>query len=338
MDKFLEEIMRLLPFYESGELTEGEKARVDKALAESPVLREELEKIRALTRAIKQTPSFEPSDAMMNGLRHDLRVQLRRERLRPTLSERWQEWFFSAQPLWQLGAAAALLLVGIFIDRIFLQSPSSASGTAAELLQQIVTAQPVATENGSVSPLMAGVEYIHIDPLTERVEIHFNLVNDVQLRGRPDDPAIRRVLTYALTQNDRPNVRLKAVKALAESPVANDDVISALVHALKNDENEGIRLKAAQVLRNLPVDDKIKGALSWVLLRENNAAIRMEALEALSSTPLTEREAAAVHAATADSNEYVKMQAKRLIERRGNIETQALTQQRQENENQSGEK
>jgi len=316
MNKFEEEILRLLLFYDSGELSEGERARVEKALAESPLLREELEKIRALARGVKQAPLFEPSAEMMNGLRHDLRVQLRRERLRPTLGERLEEWLSGARVWWQLGAIAACVVIGIAIDRAFLIAPAAPGGGAAELLQQIAAAQPVAAENGSVSPLMAGVEYIRIDPQTEQVEIHYNLVNDIQLRGRPDDPAIRRVLAYALTQNDRPNVRLKAVKALAENPIADDEVISALVHALQNDENEGIRLKAAQVLRRAPVSDKIKNALSWVLLRDDNAAVRMEALEGLGKTSLTENEIAALHAAAADSNEYVRMQAKQLIERR----------------------
>jgi HEAT repeat protein len=317
MNKFEEEILRLLLFYDGGELSEGEKARVEKALAESPALREELEKIRALMRTVKQAPSFEPSAEMMNGLRHDLRVQLRRERLRPTLSERLEEWFYGSRPLLQLAGAAALVVIGIFLDRVLFTQPPRQSG-AADLLQQIAAAQPVATENGSVSPLMAGVEYIRIDPQTEQVEIHYNLVNDIQLRGSADDPAIRRVLAYALTQNDRPNVRLKAVKALAEKPIADDDVISALVHVLQNDDNEGIRLKAAQVLRGIPLSDKIKNALSLVLLRDSNSAVRMEALEALGKAPLTENEVAALHAAATDTNDYVRMQAKQLIERREN--------------------
>jgi len=316
MDRFSEDLMRLLPFYDSGELSEGEKARVEKALSESAALREELENLRALARTVKQASSFEPADEMMNGLRHDLRVQLRRERLRPTFGERLEEWFSSPRPLWQLSAAAALMVIGILIDRNFLTKPVRQS-SAAELLQQIAAAQPVAAENGSVSPLMAGVEYIRIDPQTDQVEIHFNLVNDIQLRGKSDDPAIRRVLAYALTQNDRPNVRLKAVKALAEQPVVDDDVITALMHALKNDENEGIRLKAVQVLRSIPLSDKIKTALSWVLQRDDNSAIRMEALEALGKAPSSAAsEAAVLQAAAADSNEYVRLQAKRLIERR----------------------
>jgi HEAT repeat protein len=321
MNKFEEEISRLLLFYDSGELSEGEKARVDKALAESPMLREELEKIRALMRGIKQAPSFEPPAEMMNGLRHDLRVQLRRERLRPSIGERFEEWFSGAQAWLQLAGAAALVIIGIAVDRTFLITPTKPSGGAAELLQQIAAAQPVAAENGSVSPLMAGVEYIRIDPQTEQVEIHYNLVNDIQLRGSADDPAIRRVLAYALTQNDRPNVRLKAVKALAEKPIADDDVISALLHALQNDDNEGIRLKAAQVLRGAPISDKIKNALSLVLLRDHNAAVRMEALESLEKTSLTENEIAALRAAAADTNDYVRMQAKQLIERRENPQT-----------------
>lgn len=320
MDKLPEKILRLLLFYDSGELTEGEQARVDKAVAESAALREELEKIRALQRNMKQASSFEPSAEIVNGLRHDLRVQLRRERLQPAWGERIAEWFYGARPLWQITATAALIIIGIVIDRAFLTKPRGLN--AAELLQQFVAAQPVAAENGSVSPLMAGVEYIRIDPQTDQLEIHFNLVNDIQLRGRTDDPAIRRVLAHALTQNDRPNVRLKAVKALAEQPIADDDVISALVHVLQNDENEGIRLKAAQVLHRLPVNEKIKGALSWALLREGSSAIRMEALEALGTAQLGEDEVAAVQAAVADTNDYVSLQAKRLIERRENPVTQ----------------
>lgn len=321
MGKLPKEILRLLLFYDSGELSGGEKARVDKALAESEALRLELDNVRAVQRMVKQVAAFEPSAEMMNGLRHDLRVQLRRERLRPRWQEKLEAWLSGGQPVWQIAAAAALIIVGIVVDRTLLTKPPRQS-TAAELLQLFAAAQPVAAENGSMSPLMANVEYIRIDPQTDEVEIHFNMVNDVQLRGRPDDPAIRRVLAYALTQAERPNVRLKAVKALAEQPVADDDLITALVHVLRNDENEGIRLKAAQVLRHLPVNDKIKTALSWALLRESNTAIRMEALDALGTAPLGEEEAAAVQAAVADTNDYVSLRARRLIERRENAVTQ----------------
>jgi hypothetical protein len=44
----------------------------------------------------------------------------------------------------------------------------------------------------------------------------------------------------------------------------------------------------------------------------------MEALDALSKTSLTENEIAALHGAAADTNEYVRLQAKQLIERREN--------------------
>ena len=316
-----EDLLRLLLLYDSGELASGEKERLEKALSESPALRAELETLRAFLRDLRQSPSFDPSAELMSGVRHDLRVQLRRERLRPTWGERLEAWAFDVRPAWQLAAAAALVVIGMFLDRMMFSAPRGMN--AAELLQQFAAAQPVAAENGSVSPLMAGVEYIRIDPQTDQVELHFNLVNDIQLRGSADDPTIRRVLAFALTQNDRPNVRLKAVKALAEKPVADDDVISALVNVMQNDDNEGIRLKAAQVLRNAPLNDKIKSALSWVLLRDRNAAVRMEALEALGNASLNENEMAALHAASADSNDYVRLQAKRLIERRDNPQVPA---------------
>jgi HEAT repeat protein len=150
------------------------------------------------------------------------------------------------------------------------------------------------------------------------VQVQYSIVNDVQVRGKVENPLIRQALSYALYAEDQPSLRLRAVKAIGEtyvstSSVQDDEITEALAHALENDPNAGVRLKAAQVLKQLPLNNLVKNTLIRVLMRDENSAVRIQAIEALGQGNLTQDEQAVFHTAASDTNEYVRLQAKRLL-------------------------
>ncbi|MDZ7291630.1 MAG: HEAT repeat domain-containing protein [candidate division KSB1 bacterium] len=311
-------IQTLLPLFDSEELTPIEKRQVEDHLAVCQRCGEELAAIRALHADLQRVPAFEPSEAMLEELRRGLRRRLRQESLQPNWQERLGSWLFgNLRPVWQLGFVTALMLIGITIGRQFF-APYSRMDEKA-WLSNLTAGKPVAVANGYVMPALANVQMIRIDPATRQIEIHFSMVNEVQLRGGVNEPAIRQALSYALREKDQLNLRLRAVKAIGETYVASakpldgDELTEALLDVLENDPNAGVRLKAAQVVKQLPLNSLVKNSLIRVLIRDENSAVRIQAIEALNRGTLTEEEMATLHAAAADTNAYIRLQARRLL-------------------------
>jgi anti-sigma factor RsiW len=313
-------IRTLLPLFDSTELTAIEKRQADDHLASCTRCQEALASIRALHSDLQHADVFEPGEAMLADLRRSLRRRLRQETLRPSWQERLANLLFgNLRPAWQIGFTAATVLVGILIGRYMMSSPVPL-GQSGDWLSYLTPGKVVAIESGYLAPSLANVQMIRFDPLTQQVEIHFSMVNDVQLRGSVDDPPIRQALSYALRDERQPNLRLKAIKAVGETfavstkAFRDDDLTEALLYALEHDPNSGVRLKAAQVFKHLPLDNTIKNTLIRALLRDENSAVRIEAIDALSRGNFNEDEMAMIHAtAAADTNDYIRLQAKRLL-------------------------
>ncbi len=311
-------IRTLLPLFDSAELTAIEKRQIDDHLTSCPNCREELAAIRALHADLKRADTFEPSAAMMTDLRHGLRRRLRQESLRPNWQEKLGNLLLgNFRPVVQLGFAAALLLIGIIVGRQFF-SPAAAPAQQFDMLSYLTPGKPITIPSGYLAPSIANVQTISFDPNTKEVQVQYSIVNDIQVRGDVENPLIRQALSYALQAADQPSLRLRAVKAIGENYVStqsarDDEITGALAHALENDGNAGVRLKAAQVLKQLPLNSLVKNTLIRVLMRDENSAVRIEAIEALGKGNLTSDEQAIFHTAASDTNEYVRLQAKRLL-------------------------
>jgi hypothetical protein len=311
-------IKTLLPLFDSDELAAIEKRQINDHVATCQNCREELAAIRALHADLQRAGAFEPSQAMLADLRHDLRRRLRHESLRPSWQEKLGSLLFgNFRPVVQLGFTVAMLLIGLFIGREFF-APTSRQGKI-DVLSYLTPGKPLAIPSGYLAPSFAQVQAIRIDPATKQIEIQYSMMNDVQLRGSIDNPQILQALSYALREEDQPSLRLRAIKAISETYVStggalpDNEITEALLHAIENDPNAGVRLKAAQVLKQLPLSGVIKNTLIRVLMRDENSAVRIEAIEALGQGGLSQDEQAVFHTAASDTNEYVRLQAKRLL-------------------------
>lgn len=310
-------LQTLLPLFDSAELTAIEKRQIEDHLATCQNCRAELTAIRALQADLKRADTFEPNAAMLADLRHGLRRRLRQESLRPNWQEKLGNLLLgNFRPVAQLGFAAALLLIGIIAGRQFFST--TAPTAQADMLSYLTPGKPITIPSGYLAPSIANVQTITFDPNTKEVQVQYSIVNDLQVRGDVKDPLIRQALAFALHAEDQPSLRLRAVKAIGENfdsteSLRDDEITEALAHALEHDDNAGVRLKAAQVLKQLPLNSLVKNTLIRVLMRDENSAVRIEAIEALGKGNLTPDEQAIFHTAVSDTNEYVRLQAQRLL-------------------------
>lgn len=315
-------IRQLLLLYDSNELSTIERQQVEEWLRTNPAAQEELALIRKLQRQLQDTEQFEPEEATLKRLRANLNEELLRAAQAPSWWLNVRE-FFGAQRrwAWQLGFATAMLIFGILIGRQFFAPARMIAEQSPVPSNWLMPAEPFVTATSSITPQLASVHRINLDPVSGQIEIEFSMVNNVSLRGTMSDPAIRQVLAHTMRGQEQTGLRLKAVKAVNQTRGAamalapDDDLTEALLYVLAHDANDGVRLKAVAALKNFTLTPNIKSALIQALLRDANPAVRIEALAALNRVPLDHQEASAFEAAAAsDSNTYIRLEAKRLLQ------------------------
>ena len=170
------------------------------------------------------------------------------------------------------------------------EPPADALATAdARALDRLLMANaPVETNGSTARPALAEVEDITYDLATGAVEIRYHTVNDIVLRGQPDDPRIQRLLQAALLDDGNPAARLHAAKAVEEArPAPEADLVRALTYLAQTEPNADMRFRAVRALRALYRGQAPTGpardALVNVLLDGPTTALRTEALRALTA-------------------------------------------------------
>jgi len=103
------------------------------------------------------------------------------------------------------------------------------------------------------------------------------------VKGSPDDPAIQKLLAYALVTEPNAGIRIQTVNTLAGSPHPEIDaeIRTALLDVVQFDTNPGVRKQALQGLTRFPMDGDIKRALLLVLANDPNEGLRIDAINAL---------------------------------------------------------
>jgi hypothetical protein len=310
--KSCKKFQKKLPLYVYNELAGLELAELEAHLQVCAACRVRLEAVRATLGFIPPQPDFEPPAELLPAFRNLLSQRLRTAR--PPFA---RFTFFHARPVFQLGFATLLVLLGFFLGR-WQTMPKSANGNA--LLQQLLAAsQPIHFSNGQLSPFLGQIERIRMQPETGLIEIEYQTVNDVAVRGNLENAAIQQLLQQALQEESNQAVRLHAVKALGGLTTAplnlNVEIIDALIGLLKKEENAGVRLQILRVLKSIPFDEKIKNILVQILLYDKNEALRIEAFKALTTgkLDLPEQESL-LRKARLDSNSFIQYQSEEKLD------------------------
>ncbi|MBK8870179.1 MAG: zf-HC2 domain-containing protein [Elusimicrobia bacterium] len=123
-----------LSAYVDGALSAAEKAQVDRALAESPELRTDLARLRALGPLIKSVPAQEPPADFYARV-------LNKTRIRP---RRWAPWSVSLVT----AMAAALVMIYVFQD----SKPSFFLSKSRREMSQLEGATPAMMADRSIAP------------------------------------------------------------------------------------------------------------------------------------------------------------------------------------------
>jgi hypothetical protein len=301
------ERLHLLVF---GEPSPGETAHLEEHLRGCAACRAELASLRRLA-DVTRLPELSsgPDEQLLREARSQLRAALRAERLRPTFADRVRSFLVGPGFLRPAIAGVSLLLAGMVIGRAAggwtpFAGPSEGSGR-----------DHIGTSRGETR--IGQVRFSEPVDSPGQLEVTYERVTPMQIRGTVDDPQIQLLLARALVADENPGVRLRAVNTIPSRPArqADQEVKTALILALKSDENAGVRREALAALRRLPPDLAIRDALLHTLLYDANPGLRIAAvngLDSLALDPATRDEHimnVLRQASQSDDNSYIRTRA-----------------------------
>jgi len=294
------------------ELEPEERSAFESELERNPAVRARVEKMRRFHNLLDRKGTPEPSERVLQRSRARLLLRLRQTRAaalpseRPRRSRTW----FEPRPGFIVAGAAALLVAGFLAGRLSFHLTGK---DGSELARYAPSTRPSAVEQGD---LITDIDLIQYDPKSGIVTVQYTSLHDVVVEGDMADPAIRKLLAYAIRADDHPGRRLTAVKATRGYGLPDAELEAALIRAMRTDSIPGVRLKAAKVLESLPPTAKIRQAFIGVLQNEPNPAIRIEALQALESHRSGDQLVPVFqHAMATDTNDFVRLEAAKALKR-----------------------
>jgi hypothetical protein len=249
--------------------------------------RAELGELKALKQIIGKRKLVEPTEQLLREARRELRVALRVERERRSAFRILDEFLVNIfSPKYRLvSGAAGLVGVGIFAGYL-LFSPSPLAVRPGVGLDDGAARY---SELGDAQ--ITNVRFVDPDASDGQVEFMFEAVKPIRMKGSINDKQIQRVLAHALLNEANPGVRLRTVTALASQialsqlpsgpHVQDEELVDALIEALRYDPNDGVRKEALKVLRTFPMSKRIRDALLFVLMHDNNPGLRVEAIKGM---------------------------------------------------------
>lgn len=262
----------------AGELSGERREELERHSLGCPECREELASLADVEGALRARPLFVVTDAMLQDARMELRARIRIERTkdaRKGMFEGFGELFRGPLPRFALVGAMALL-VGLGAGYALFNHPEG--GTALPLTTALSS-----SSTGQAGSQITAVRFVDADASDGEVELAFQAVRPMRLKGSPNDPAIQKLLAYALATEPNAGIRIQTVNTLAGSahPEIDAEIRSALMKVVQLDTNPGVRKKALQALTRFPMDDEIRSVLLLVLANDPNEGLRIDAINAL---------------------------------------------------------
>lgn len=311
-DKHRRKYRRTLIQLAHGELAGRKLAEMELHLGTCAECSGELERLRSLISGLEAVrPGVLVTDELLSEARAELRIALRHERNTPTYWTRIADAVSRvlAPPARIAFGGIAMLVVGfiagyvVFVNREAGSSHGEKSSSADR--SRITNLRFTEQQDGSGD-----------------VDITFDDLTPMHMRGKIADPGIQKVLTYALQNEDNPGIRLRVVSAFSQqgNSVRDLEVKAALILALRSDRNAGVRRQALLALRRYPYDDQIKDALLNTLMTDRNPGLRVAAINALDTavTPSVRNDQNLLNAleerSTQDNNNYVRLKAKAVLQ------------------------
>ncbi len=275
-----EKTEELLYMYVLNELSDTEKAGVEKLIDEDNSVKEEYEKIKKLYAALTETRPSPANERELVSARGALMRMIR-----------------------NLPEDVSLMhkLVTLF-KNVFTKNYKAAFGGAALVVLALSIGYLYYTVIGNQNPVPNSSHSINVDnvnsnqissikfpnPFSDNGDIEINLGGPqaISYKGKFSDPAIQNILAKTIESQTNTGARIKTVSAIASEAENNKFIPDprikyALISALKTDENPGVRREALNALTKFSFDQDIRDALLYVLSRDKNSGMRVAAINVL---------------------------------------------------------
>ncbi|MBN2413564.1 hypothetical protein JXQ31_17940 [candidate division KSB1 bacterium] len=296
------------------ELDRSEKTELLKHLQICPDCKRELEEMKQFGRLLQEQPLFEVDENNIKKINNLIRLKIKKQRNKKFVPFT----FIHPKPAFQYGFVVLLIMFGFLLGRqnFINRNPIQTQNP----LQQLLTAGgPVSAANSNINPYLIGVERLKFNPREGTIEIQYNTMNDILLKGTPETPAIKDLLLHAMANEQNPNVRLHAVKVVNAAAQSNRnldvDYVNSLEQILLKEENPGIKLLALDVLKTLPMRENIKNILVRVLLYDPDTPVRIQAFKTLTEAQITKTDIEKyLQPSLNDTNRYISYKSEKLIE------------------------
>lgn len=122
-----------------------------------------------------------------------------------------------------------------------------------------------------------------------KIGISYDVVSRATVVGRPEDPAMAKLLAYLVSRNTQTaGEKSRAIELVsshygASVAPASADIVRALTSTLRKDQNPGVRKKAADALAGFRMTPEIRNAFLDALRSDPNPAVRLVTVEALAA-------------------------------------------------------
>lgn len=300
------EVILEIPNYCYGEIASETEEAVESHLAECPACRAELARHRKFLELLDEREATE-SAGLLVQCRSELGSALRQQAAAEAAhGAGWRGWHRALGYLQDLSqvhipfrvpvGAMALVALGFVMARY---TPEKFGGVRAAL------AAPLFSSVRSVEPDASGQVQIAVDEVRRHV-----------VSGTLQDPQIQALLLNGVTDGSNPNVRLKSIQILHETPANTTDaeqVRQALLGALEHDPNAGVRLKALDGLKQFAGDAPVREALANVLQKDDDAGVRMQAIDLLAAHHDDSLVGVLQNVVQKEDNSYVRAQIAQLL-------------------------
>jgi len=281
------DIVPLLVFYACEETSERERGQIEAHLAQCAACAAQLAEERALHEslmdALRLSENSDRGGILLSQCRSELAEALD-DLSSPRLQEHWQPlgWMRRWMALRPALSGAVLVIFGLVLGTQLMQRFSS--GDANSTSQAVnVSPAPRFTPDQLAKMTAAGINLVPAPdgaPGTLRLQVRTE--QPLVLSGTVDDPDLRNVLTYVVSNGDQTDlgVRLDCLEAL-KGHASDPDVLHALLFAVRKDQNAAVRIKALEALRDAANDNSVREVLMETLERDPNPGVRVQAVNLL---------------------------------------------------------
>lgn len=297
-------------FYD--ELDPDQIEAVEKHVQECESCAAALKALRQLGEHLPQNDVPEPDQATLNLLRTMTSL-----RLKNMTAELPRRKIISWIP--QIAFGFCLLLLGYFAGQS--RNIPQQSNSQDFIRELIMATNEVKAQNTAIDPFLLNIKKINYDEGSGNVEIEYNTINDIRIKGDLYDSDVMGLLQQALLEEENTTVRLHAVKAIrsmsseSEPSTSMHNFVDVFEQMMENEPNMGVRYQIVQALKYLPWSDELKSLLMKTVVDQKDNSLRVEAFRTLVRRTEEPREIEGLlQKVKNDSTTFIRVRAQKMLD------------------------